>query len=144
MTAIADLELPERVTAAFTGRSHLTFPELAEALELDLKTLRRHCDSGHIDWLLKGTGAKRAHRVFTLAQVREFYRRTSGSAPCLSTGTGTARSGNSTSNVVVIDFADRRTSRKGGPSVRPKRSRRKSLGRPSDLLKKSGPLAERR
>jgi hypothetical protein len=50
-------------------------PELAGAIEVDLKTLRGYCDAGLIDCVLKGTGKKRAHRIFTLAHVEDYYRR---------------------------------------------------------------------
>jgi hypothetical protein len=134
-------EVPETVRQAFADRPHLTMPELSKASRMDPKTIRRHIEAGRLNWRNIGTGCVRIRRGFVLADVESFYRSIKrGGTPCPSIGTETLPTGNSTSSAQVIDFAGRQRSPRPGQSEKRKPLRRKSVGRPSDLLKRSGVL----
>jgi hypothetical protein len=137
-------DVPKVILDAFERRAALPSIELAGLMEVTEKTLRGFCTDGLMPWHEKGRGELRTHRVFTLSDVAEYYRRTrrEGVPSCPSTSTATPRSGISTSSSTIIVLADRQRSRSNGPGERPKRSKRKSVGRPSDLSKRSGGLAE--
>jgi hypothetical protein len=131
--------LPQTVLAAFEGLPHLTLPEFSKASRMDPKTVRRHIAAGRLNWRDIGTGSVRVRRGFVLADVLDFYRSIKrGGTPCPSIGTETLPIGNSTSNSAVIAFPDQLRFRRGTPSAKRKPSRRKSVGRPSDLLRRSG------
>ena len=130
--------VPDRVLCAFEGRASLSMPELAEATEIDAKTLRAEIAAGTLPWHKVGRGTLRQRRAFTLRDVEEFYRRTGqDAAPCPSTSIATLPAGSLISNVRVIDFTAQQTSRKRVLAVKRKRSRRKNVGRPTLLFKKS-------
>ena len=132
-------EVPESVRQAFAERPHLTMPELSKASRMDPKTIRRHIDAGRLNWRNIGTGSVRVRRGFVLADVESFYRSIKrGGTPCRSIGTETLPTGNSISSAQVIDFAGRQKSQRPGQNGKRKLSRRKSVGRPSDLLRRSG------
>jgi hypothetical protein len=135
--------LPETVRLAFAGKAHLTAAELGRAADMSPKMIRGYIDAGLLKWRHHGFGSKRIHRVFILPDVEDFYRlRERGGAPCPSIGTKTRPTGNSISSAVVLDFAAQRKSRSTIPSVRQRPSRRKSVGRPTALLKKLKDQAE--
>lgn len=67
-------DVPESIREAFAGRPYLTLPETAKALEMAIKTLRRHTAAGDIQCRFKGTGLVRARRIYTLADVAEFLK----------------------------------------------------------------------
>ena len=132
-------EVPESVRQAFAERPHLTMPELSKASRMDPKTIRRHIDAGRLNWRNIGTGSVRVRRGFVLADVESFYRSIKrGGTPCPSIGTETPPTGNSISSAQVIDFAGRQKSPRPSQNEKRKPLRRKSVGRPSDLLRRSG------
>jgi hypothetical protein len=132
-------EVPESVRQAFADRPHLTMPELSKTSRMDPKTIRRHIDAGRLNWRNIGTGSVRVRRGFVLADVESFYRSIKrGGTPCLSIGTETPPTGNSISSAQVIDFVGRQKSPKPDQNGKRKPLRRKSVGRPSDLLGRSG------
>ena len=100
--------LPEPILAAFAGRTTLGIPELAPLLDMDVKTLRRHIEAGELVGRLKGTGRRRHHGRFCLADIERFWNRDCvGESACQSIGTRTRHSGNSISRSMVIAFPDR-------------------------------------
>jgi len=132
-------EVPETVREAFAERPHLTVPELSKASRMDPKTIRRHIDAGRLNWREIGTGSVRVRRGFVLADVESFYRSIKrGGTPCPSIDTETLHTGNSISSAQVIDFPGQPKSPRPGQNAKRKLSRRKSGGRPSDLLRRSG------
>src|SRR5712671_4449726 len=132
-------EIPEPVREAFAERPFLCLSRLARALGWDVATVRGHVERGNLVGRQKGHGKARTHRVFTLADFSVFW-----SNLCPSTGTTAPLIGDSTSSLVVIDFPVSRTSRKTGPNVKRKNSRRQSVGKPSNLLKLPSARAGRR
>ena len=69
-------DLPETVRTAFANRTLLTLPEVARLLTMDVKTPLRHVEANDITCRYKGAGAKRRHRVFTIADVSNYLRST--------------------------------------------------------------------
>jgi hypothetical protein len=142
MTAAVQLDpdIPPEVLKAFQGRAGISLPALAAALEWDIKTLRGHCEAGNLNWRQKGLGTTRHHRVITLADFREFWKRiTIRGVACPSTVLSGRHTGTSTSRSRVIAFPGRPSV---GQSGKPKKSRKRSVGRPSALLSKSGKLSD--
>ena len=69
-----DDDVPEAVRKAFEGRPYLTPRELAPLLGVNVVTLRRHTNAGDIPWRQIGMGTASPRRVYTLADVRVFWR----------------------------------------------------------------------
>jgi hypothetical protein len=67
-----ELEIPERITKAFAGRTYLNQTELADALEMNIKTVARHMDEGNLKYTEVGMGKVRPRRRSTLSQVLAF------------------------------------------------------------------------
>lgn len=67
-----DDEIPERVRKAFAGRTYLNQTELADALEMNIKTVARHMDAGDLKSTTIGMGKQRPRRRSTLSQVLTF------------------------------------------------------------------------
>jgi hypothetical protein len=65
-------EIPERIRNAFAGRTSLNMGELADALELNIKTIQKHMDAGNLAYLVSGIGTVRPRRKSTLSQVIAF------------------------------------------------------------------------
>jgi hypothetical protein len=132
-------EVPETVRQAFADRPHLTMPELSKVSRMDPKTIRRHIEDGRLNWRNIGTGSVRIRRGFVLADVESFYQSIKRGGPqCPSIGTEILRTGNSISCAQVIDFVGRQKSPRPDQNGKRKPLRRKSVGRPSDLLRRSG------
>ena len=132
-------EIPESVRAAFSGRAHLTLPEFSRVSRMDPKTIRKHIDAGRLNWRDIGAGAVRVRRGFILNDVENFYRCIKrGGTPCPSIDTKIHPSGSSTSSAAVIVFRGQPRSQKLSRNGKRKPLRRKSVGRPSDLLRRSG------
>jgi hypothetical protein len=49
-------EIPERIRKAFAGRTYLNQTELADALEMNIKTVARHMDEGNLKYTEVGMG----------------------------------------------------------------------------------------
>jgi hypothetical protein len=67
-------DLPETVQVAFRGRTMLSMPELAAALEMHVQTLRAHVSSGNITGRFKGVGKIKRRMVFTISDVAKYFR----------------------------------------------------------------------
>ena len=97
--------IPNAVLAAFGDRSELPIRALAKAMGRDIKTLKKHRETGDLPVHIKGTGLVRRHYVCTLADVEEFYRRTGEACP--SSGSKTRPTTNSisrsTSSLLRLD-----------------------------------------
>lgn len=132
-------EIPESVRAAFAGRAYLTLPEFSRASRMDPKTVRKHIDAGRLNWRDIGAGEVRVRRGFILSDVENFYRCIKrGGTPCPSIDTKIHPSGSSTSNAAVIAFPGQPRSQKLSRNGKRRPLKRKSVGRPSDLLGRSG------
>lgn len=141
MIPVLGPQLPARLRQICIERGYVTMPELSTALRMDVKTLRKHIDAGRLKCRLIGTGALRRRRAFMLSDIESFF--TDALEPaCPSIGTATRPSGSSISKSMVIAFPARSASGSIAPSVRRKPSRRKSVGRPSDLLRQFGSKGE--
>ena len=113
--------IPDEVRDAFDGVPHLTMPQLAKAMRMDLKTLKGHREAQNLPVHIKGNGLERRHYVCTLNDVVEFYRRT-GEA-CQSSESRIRPTINSTSKSKVIAFTARP---KAKMNVRLRKSRKRS------------------
>src|SRR5229473_731181 len=51
--------VPGEVRAAFAGAPHLSMPQLAKAMRMDLKTLKGHREAQNLPVHIKGTGIER-------------------------------------------------------------------------------------
>ncbi len=101
-------EIPALVATAFDGHSTLGMPATARVLEMDVKTLVRHCDARDIGFRYKGIGRKHRRRVFTLADVVAFLTRpATETAPCRSIATRARATGITTSRSSVALDEDR-------------------------------------
>jgi hypothetical protein len=67
-------DLPETVQIAFRGRTMLSMPELATALEMHVQTLRAHVSSGNIAGRFKGVGKIKRRMFFTISDVAKYFR----------------------------------------------------------------------
>jgi len=50
------MSIPDEIRAAFAGSPYLTMPQLATAMRMDPKTLRRHRETQNLPVHIKGTG----------------------------------------------------------------------------------------
>ena len=69
---LTELEIPDRIRKAFAGRTYLNQTELADALEMNIKTVARHMDEGNLHYHEVGMGKVRPRRRSTLSQVCAF------------------------------------------------------------------------
>jgi hypothetical protein len=69
---LIEFEIPERIRQAFAGRTYLNQTELADALEMNIKTVARHMNEGNLKYTEVGTGKIRPRRKSTLSQVCAF------------------------------------------------------------------------
>jgi hypothetical protein len=72
MTSTTEFEIPERFQNAFAGRTYLNLTEFADALEMNLKTVARHMDDGHLKCIEVGTEKIRPRLKSTLSKVCAF------------------------------------------------------------------------
>src|SRR5229473_1452941 len=114
--------VPDEVRVAFAGAPHLSMPQLAKAMRMDLKTLKGHREAQNLPVHIKGTGLERRRYVCTLSDVKEFYRRTTGEA-CQSSGSKTRPTSNSISRSKVTASTARP---KAKMNVRLRKSRKRS------------------
>lgn len=133
--------IPAHIAEAFAGHATLGMPAVVSLLEMDVKTLVRHCDGGDIGFRYKGTGRLHRRRVFTLADVMGFLTRlaevtASGTAECRSTATRARAFGTSTSRSRVIAFPGPLAA-KMNVTRRPSRTRKGS--KPGGSLKPPSP-----
>jgi hypothetical protein len=110
-------EIPDRIRTAFAGRTYLNQTELADALEMNIKTVARHMDEGNLKYTEIGTGKVRPRRRSTLSQVLAFLlkqsrdgcdgQRVAGKATAYSSQRG-RRSGTGGASTKVASLEDRR------------------------------------
>lgn len=67
-------DLPETVQIAFRGRTMLSMPELATALEMHVQTLRAHVSIGNIAGRFEGVGKVKRRMFFTISDVAKYFR----------------------------------------------------------------------
>jgi hypothetical protein len=72
VTTTTDFEIPERIRKAFAGRTYLNQSELADALEMNIKSIARHMEEGNLKYTEVGMGKVRPRRKSTLSQVCAF------------------------------------------------------------------------
>ena len=96
-------DVPQPILEAFASKATLPAPAVCRLLSINDKTLLRHVRAGNIRYVLKGLGATRPRREFTMSDVLEFLEN-QGRRECPSTGPRTRRSTSSTSNGEVYDF----------------------------------------
>jgi len=101
------------IQAAFASSCTITANAAAQVLGFDVKTLRNMTDEGLIRAVPRGTAGVRA---YTEGDIRAFL--TESAAPCPSIAPRKARTGSTTSNKKVVDFTDRRASKR---AAQPKR-----------------------
>jgi hypothetical protein len=108
-------EIPERIRKAFAGRTYLNQTELADALEMNIKTVARHMDEGNLKYTEVGMGKIRPRRRSTLSQVCAFLLRQSrdGCQNVVGKVTGSSypkarRTGTGAASTKVASLEDRR------------------------------------
>lgn len=101
------MDIPALLLVAFADRVSLPLPRTAELLGMDTKTLRGHVDAGNIRFVVKGLGAVRQRREFTLADILEFLERMRR-RQCPSIAVATRRTTTSISDTRVVGFMARR------------------------------------
>jgi hypothetical protein len=67
-------DLPETIQSAFSEQTLLSLREIARLLDMDRGTFSKLVANGNITGRLKGTGRRRRHWVFSIADVAGYLR----------------------------------------------------------------------
>jgi hypothetical protein len=127
--------IPPKILGCFSDRSELTLRELAQAMGRSIKTLQKQRQAGLLPVHIKGAGLERRHYVCTLGDVAEFYKRTG--EECQFSESKIPPTTSSISKSKAIDFTARQ---KSVMNVRPRKSRKRSALKLSDLSNKPSDL----
>jgi len=107
-------------------------PETAgHALEMGIDEVRKWMKSGHLKYACATVGRKQRIYADDLMSFAKWYREEHLTCPSLQTPK--ARTGNTNSSGVVIDFADRSTAKKAFPSFPSPGPRKRPSGRKRSL-----------
>lgn len=113
-TALPDgFIVPDRLAAAFEGRTALNLTEAAASLEMDPRRFRDAVDKGRVRYILRGGSEKRRLRRFLLIDLID-YLKSERKQACPSTAAKARRTTGRSSGSTVYDFASLRERLIGG------------------------------